>query len=1138
MRCSACATENANSVKFCNECGAAFYRACPGCNAENPASAKFCGNCATLLVVGNPVPGPVLSDAPPAIGRPAVVPVVEGERKLVTALFADIKGSVELMVDLDVEDARAIVDPALRLMIDVVRAHEGYVVRSTGDGIYALFGAPIAYQDHPRRAVYAALAMQTALHSYAARLEEENRRPVIVRIGINTGEVVVRVLEAGVPMEYGGIGHTINLAARLQTAAAPGSVAIGELTAKLVEGYFELQPLPPMQVKGVAAPVNAYAVAGLSPLRRPLQIAMRRGLSKFVGRDSELRILRDAAERAAEGKGQIVATVTEAGTGKSRLLYEFIRTLSNSYRVLDAYAMAHGRGMPWMPVIDLLQGYFDIRPADEAARRRARIEAALAALDRSLLDATPYLFGLFGINEGVDPLAQMDSRVRRTRLIDIVVQIILAISRRDPLVLVFEDLHWADAQTRALLAVLAERIADARILLLATHRPDDDPAWRSKEYYTEIRLEPLSTEHAEELLASLLPDVDQMAPLKRSIIDKTAGNPFFIEEISHSLFEDGTLVHGITTRLTKPMSQLRLPQTVQDTLAERIDKLPSRHKDLLQILSVIGSRLAMELILGVCERMNVRLDGMLSDLQKAGFIYAQPDPGSVIYFFKHAFTQEVAYSSLLSERRKRLHELVAATMEAIYAETLTEHVSQLAHHYGRSANVPKAIAYLGLAGEVAIQRSAHVEGVESLNAALRLLETLPEGPERAGQESRYWLALGVSRQASLGYAASEVGIAYERAWQLGERAGDRRQLVSAIRGHSIYSVVRADYKTAFSLGARLADLDDEKQEYASERLMILGLVSLYTGHLRLGETYFQQALAPEHAKSDQEFIQYSGDSRALCLSYLAMNSWFLGYPDRAMRYAAEGFALGQSLSIPMSVAQTLGMYGVVAYARRDESVADEWMGRTIAYATVQGLPYWLTLGSILKSWLAVRRNRRAEDVGRFEGHLRAYRGSGARIGLPWLLSLRAEMFLANGQIGDALGAIDEALAVMQETNERYREAEILRLKGEFLLRQDKPGAEAAAEALFRQSVKIASAQDAKALELRAATSLARLWARQGAVQEGLDLLGPIHGWFTEGAETADLREAQGLLDDLARRRPMPFAKASVQPVACHGAGGN
>jgi adenylate cyclase len=1048
---------------------------------------------------------------------------VDGERKTVTVLFADIKGSVELFENLDVEEAREILDPALRLMVDAVVGYEGYVVQTTGDGIYALFGAPAAYQDHPRRAVHAGLAMQTGLKSYADRLVHQGKPPVIVRVGINTGEVILRALDTGGRLEYSGVGHSINLGSRLQTSAPLGSIAISERTRQLVEGYFDVRPLAPMVMKGVRDPVAAFEVAGTSELRRHLQIAMRRGLSKFVGREAEMQVLQNALGRALGSQGQIVATVTTAGTGKSRLLYEFLATLPVDCRVLDAYAVTHGKTMPWMPVIELLTKYFDIGPDDSVAERREKISCALSVVDGSLADKAPFLLRLLGASDGPDALERMDPQVRRSRIIDAIVRLLLVESRKSPLVLIFEDLHWADEQTRLLLDTLVDRMTESRILLLVTCRPEVTGLWGQDRNYREIRLQPLGADGAAELLEFLLPNSDHLWTLKQYVIEKTAGNPFFIEEIVNALFEDGTLVRRDTIQLTKQLHNLRLPQTVQDTLAERIDKLPISHKDLLQTLAVIGANLPMDLVAAVCEGTTAHLDRMLSDLQRADFIYAQPGHERSTYSFKHALTLEVAYNSLVTDRRRRLHERVAEAIEEVYAERLPEYVSQLAYHYARTSNAAKAIHYLSLAGEAAVQRSAHGEAVEHLKAAIQLLELLPEETERVERGSRLWLALGVSLQTTLGYAANEVGPAYERARELSARCNDALQFISAIRGHSNFFIVRADYATAFSLGQQMGQVQDDSVAYIAEQSMILGLCCLYTGDFEAGERYFQQSVSSNEAATRLDMIQYSGHYRALSLSYLALDEWFLGFPDRSVKYNLEGISLGRELAISITIAQAVCMTGIVAMTRRDYSAAEEYIDQTIPFAIENGFPYWQILGTMLKGWLVAWRTGDRSSLDQFNECVTMYRGIGAKIGVPWFLGMRAEIAAAWNETDKALQSLDEALAEIEDTNERQYEAELHRLRGETLLQRD--GLAAADEALgcFNRSLAVARRQSAKSLELRTVGSMARLLLRRGRPQDALETFAPVLEWFTEGFETPDLRDAITLHQELLAAASVPVS---------------
>jgi class 3 adenylate cyclase len=480
MRCTKCGTESTTSKKFCAECGNPLSSRCPKCAADNKPASKFCEECGTALTGDAAAAAARPPQASPTALHIRIAPeqsdastTIEGERKTVTALFADIKGSTELMEDLDPEEARAIIDPALRLMIDAAHRYDGYVVQSTGDGIFALFGAPVAHEDHPQRALYAALRMQEELKRYSAKVVADGSSPIQGRVGINTGEVVVRSIQTGAgQVEYTPIGHTTNLASRMQTAAPVGSIAVSENTRRLCEGYFVLKPLGATKVKGVSEPVNVYEVTGLGPLRTRLQRSAGRGLTKFVGREREMEAMRAAADRATSGHGQIVAAMAEAGTGKSRLYFEFKTTSQSGWMVLETFSVSHGKASAYLPVLDLLHGYFKIAGGDDERTRREKVYGKVLTLDRALEDAVPYLFGLLGIVEGDDPLAQMDGQLKKRRTLEAIKRIVLRESLNQPLMLIFEDLHWIDEATQEFLNLLAESLGTAKILLLVNYRPE------------------------------------------------------------------------------------------------------------------------------------------------------------------------------------------------------------------------------------------------------------------------------------------------------------------------------------------------------------------------------------------------------------------------------------------------------------------------------------------------------------------------------------------------------------------------------------------------------------------------------------------------------------------------------------------
>src|SRR5713226_7382455 len=699
MRCTKCGTESTTSRKFCAACGSALSRRCPKCGAENAPSSAYCEDCGAALAgnaasaaTGSPQGASTASEIRVTPEQQDPSKTIDGERKTVTALFADIKGSTELMEDLDPEAARAIIDPALKLMIEAAHRYDGHIVQSTGDGIFALFGAPVAHEDHPQRALYAALRLQEELKRYSDRMRQEGRLPLQARVGVNTGEVVVRSIQTGdAHTEYTPIGHTANLAARMQVLAPIGSIATTEQVRKLCEGYFLFNGLGPTKVKGVSEPVNVYEVTGLGPLRTRLQRAVGRGLTKFVGREREMEALKRAAEQAKSGRGQIVAAMAEPGVGKSRLFFEFKAASQFGWIMLETFSVSHGKASAYLPVIDLLRNYFRIASEDDERTRREKVAGRLSMLDASLEDARPYLFSLLGIVEGDDPLAQMDGQIKKRRTLEAIKRILLRESLNQPLMVIFEDLHWIDEQTQELLNLLADSIGTAKILLLVNYRPEYSHQWNSKTYYTQLRLDPLGKESAEEMLSALLRYCKDLLPLNRLIIERTEGTPFFMEEIVQALFEDGVLQRNETVKLARSMNAVKVPATVQGVLAARIDRLSPEDKELLQTLAVIGRQFALSLVRCVFDgRKNDELERMLADLQMAEFIYEQPATGDIEYIFKHALTQEVAYNSLLIERRKLLHERAGVALESMFAEQLDDHLGELARHYSRSDNVAKA----------------------------------------------------------------------------------------------------------------------------------------------------------------------------------------------------------------------------------------------------------------------------------------------------------------------------------------------------------------------------------------------------------------------------------------------------------------
>ncbi|MBV8362599.1 MAG: AAA family ATPase, partial [Deltaproteobacteria bacterium] len=1040
-----------------------------------------------------------------------------GERKIITALFADIKGSMELMQDLDPEEARGIVDPALQLMVEAVRHYDGHVVQSTGDGIFALFGAPVAHEDHPQRALYAALRMRENMHRYTSRLREAGSAPVEVRIGVNTGEAVMRAVATGKGhVEYTPIGHSTSLAARMQTLAPTGSIAITSATQKLCEGYFQFENLGPTRIKGVSEPVTVYEVTGLGPLRTRLQAAARRGFTRFVGRAAELEQMQHAWELARTGHGQVVAAPGEPGVGKSRLLAEFKARVPRDCMVLEAYSASHGKATAYLPVIELLRDYFEINSEDDGRKRRERILGKLLGLGHTLEDTLPYLYGLLGVSETNDPLAQMDPQVRQRRTQEAIKRILLRESLNQPLVVTFEDLHWIDTETQALLNLLVDSIANARILLLVNYRPEYRHEWGSRTYYAHLRLDPLGKENAGEMLSALLGDKTELQPLKQLIAQKTEGNPFFIEEMVQTLFEQGALIRNGRVTLARPLAQITIPTTVQAVLASRIDRLAPDEKELLHTMAVLGREFPLPLIRQVAGKSQEGIRRMLNVLQAGEFIYEQPAFPDPEYIFKHALTQEVAYNSVLIERRKLLHERAGAAIESLYAAGLDEHLEELAHHYNRSDNIGKAVEYSRLAGGQALKRSHHAEAIARATTGLQLLSRLPAGSNRTEAELGLQLTLGLASMAVLGYSASEVGNALERAATLARQSGSGRQTFAVVGGLWAFYLVRADHHRANQLASEMLEIAGKD---GSEVLSV-------EAHFALGVSLFWAAKfaeSQEHLELGSSTLPHSSpinilvaDTPAFSSAYLANCLWHLGVSDRAAEIAGRALERADSLKDPFTAATI--RFGVVQHALLNISAdaAQREAEKIIAIGVHHGFPFQETTGKIFRNCALLHHEGDRKILTELADLAQAQNKVGIKLAFPFFFAFLAKGYADIGNPEQGLRIIDETLDDIELTSEYHMKAELNRLKGELLLMQ--AGANASeAERYFRSAIDIARSQQAKSWELRATMSLARLLAKQHRRGEARSTLAEIYGWFTEGFDTPDLKEAKSLLDELNGR---------------------
>ena len=800
MRCAACGHENPEVARFCNGCGQVMAARCGTCTAENPPGARFCNQCGAQLQaaersmasrLGEPsssrtptpaTPSP-LSYTPKHLAEKILHSrsALEGERKQVTVVFADVKGSMELAEQLDPEEWHAILDRFFQILTDGVHRFEGTVNQYTGDGIMALFGAPIAHEDHAQRACYAALYLGDELARYATEVKRQRGVGFSTRMGINSGTVVVGKIGDDLRMDYTAQGHTVGLAQRMESLASPDTCYLSATTAGLVTGYFQLEDLGEFHVKGVSAPMHVHRLAGAGAATTRLDVSRARGLTRFVGRDGDMATLEAALAQAQAGNGQVVGVVAAAGTGKSRLCYEFAqRCRARGLIVNEGHAVAHGKNIPYLPMLEVFRAYFGIGDGDSDAMVRDKIAGRLLLIDESLRDVLPVIFEFLRVPDPERPVPRMDPEAKQRQIFAVIRRII-----QDPRVgadrvfALIDDLHWADSGSEALLAQWVDAIAGSSSFLIVNFRPEYHAEWMQKSYYRQLPLAPLGSEAIRDLLADLLGADPSTRGLADDIHARTGGNPFFIEEVVQGLIESGNLQgERGTYRLVTPIERLEVPASVQSLLGARIDRLPEREKDVLQTAAVIGKEFSEPVLRRVLTASrktplaDAALAAALAALQTREFLYETALYPVAEYTFKHPLTQEVALGSQLQERRRQIHAAVAQAIEAIHADKLDEQAALLAHHCAEAGD-SMAAAQWHVRAAAFIGRSDFAEAARHCQRGRDLLHAVADAPEVAALGARLCfqlLAFGIRT----GPPQEEAQAIFEEGLGWAARTGDAR----------------------------------------------------------------------------------------------------------------------------------------------------------------------------------------------------------------------------------------------------------------------------------------------------------------------------------------------------------------------------
>jgi class 3 adenylate cyclase/tetratricopeptide (TPR) repeat protein len=733
MKCLKCQFENREGAKFCGKCRAKLLRLCPQCSSENSPENDFCDECGHDL--RRPKEAPPIDYSQPQSYTPKYLAdkilttrgSIEGERKLVTVLFADVASYTSISEKLDPEVVHQIMDGCFKILMDEIHRYEGTINQFTGDGVMALFGAPVAHEDHGQRACHAAMAIQKAIGGYREKVKRDCGVDFRMRVGLNSGPVIVGTIGDDLRMEYTAIGDTTNLASRMETMARPDSVLVSGNTHRLARDYFEFASLGKIAVKGKEKPQEAYELVRTSEVETRIEASAAKGLTRFVGRGKDIEALREASRRARSGSGQAVGIVGEAGVGKSRLILELRKAISkDEYTCLQGLCLHYGGSMPYLPILDIVKSYFNIQEEDREYVIKRKVREGLSEIDEKLLGCIPCFHELLSVQVEDEKHLQLEPQQRRQKAFEAIRDLFMRISQVKTLLLVVEDLHWIDKTSQEFLDYLIGWLANTPILLVLLYRPEYTHSWGNKSYYTQISLDQLSARNSGDLVQAILEEGEVVPELNELILGRAGGNPLFVEELTRSLVENGSIHrqddHYVLAR--KP-SEIQVPDTIHGIIAARMDRVEESLKRIMQVASVIGREFAYR-ILATITGMSEDLKGSLLNLQGLEFIYEKQLFPELEYMFKHALTQEVAYSSLLSKRRREIHEKIGRAIEEIYAERLEESYELLAHHYVRSDNKAKAMEYLDLANQKAVKANAMEEAKAYFDKAMELLDTLPE----------------------------------------------------------------------------------------------------------------------------------------------------------------------------------------------------------------------------------------------------------------------------------------------------------------------------------------------------------------------------------------------------------------------------
>jgi class 3 adenylate cyclase/predicted ATPase len=1064
---------------------------------------------AAIAALGKGIP---LPNPPPLAEKGRVGAGAEAERRQLTVMFCDLVGSTPLSQRFDPEDLREIVGAYHRCVADTVARFAGFVAKYMGDGVLIYFGYPEAHEDDAERAVRAGLAVIDAVRRLAAP------EPLNVRLGIASGLVVVGdLIGAGAAQERGVVGETPNLAARLQTLAAPGTLVIAEGTRRQIGALFEIEDLGLQPLAGFVERQRAWRVVGESGVLSRFE-ALRSEATPLVGRNEELDLLLRRCQQAKSGEGLVVLVSGEPGIGKSRLLAALSEHItSEPHTRLRYFCSPHHQDSALYPFITQLERAAGFERGDTIEAKLAKLQELLApaALVGDEVELVAELLSL--PNSTAD--LNLSPQRKREMLFEALLHQLEALARVRPILLIFEDAHWIDPTSRELLDLTLERVRRLPVLLMVTFRPEFQQSWSGQPHVTLLALNRLAERDAAALVRELAGNAPLGSEIIAEIAARTDGVPLFVEELTRAVLEGAGQDNRIAALLAaSPLPSLAIPATLHASLIARLDRLGPAAKEVAQVGAVIGREFTYDLVEAVAQRTQPDLDAALGRLTEAGLLFCRGTPPHSTYLFKHALVQDAAYATPLRARRQQLHAATAAALEAEFPEIVAAQPELLAHHYSEAGLPEQAITYWYRAGGRATERSAHQEAIAHFTRGIEILDGLPQTPQRDQRELEFQAALVTPLWASRGFGSVEAKHAARRAVDLGPQAGtDSPAYFRAIYGLRYSYMLRGNLRAGRPLGEQLLELAGRlrnPQLFAYAHFE-LGVEQLFAAELATARAHLEQGITlydPQWGRAAAS--RHGFNCASNCHSFLTRVFWHLGHPKEALHHSEQAIAIAREVSHPFSQGVALSWTTALHQLRGETKRTHQLAEGLLAFATEQVFPFLAAQAMVFRGWSLVELGQGNKGLAQLRAGLTAYRGTGCELESSHWLGLLADACLDTGQAEEGLRVVGQALDHVAQTGIMYYEAELHRLEGELRLRLDTPD-EQRAEASFRRAFETARRQQAKSWELRAATSLARLWAGQGRRPEARDLLAPAYGWFTEGFDTADLKDAAKLLSELA-----------------------